>query len=81
MDTMDQEIIHLIHFFFCYAIGGHYVHGITQWPEVDAGAEGFAGDGGANGVDIFVPAGIELKGQDGTEGAGVFHDGEGTDGL
>jgi len=78
---MDQEVIYLVHFFFCYAIGGHQVNGVAEGPEVDTARQGIAGDGRADGVDIFVPAGIELEGEDGTQGAGIFYDGVGAEGI
>ncbi len=81
MDTMDQEIIHLVHFFFSDAIGRHEVNGVAQGPEIDPGAEGFAGDGGACIVDIFVLPDIELEGEDGTQGAGIPDDGKWTEGF
>ena len=41
---MDQEIIHLVHFFFRDTIGGHKIDGIPQRAQIDAIPQCFPGD-------------------------------------
>ncbi len=64
---MDQECIHLVHFFLRDAVRGHEINGVAEGAEVDAGVERPHGNVCADGIGVAVSTGVELEGQDGTQ--------------
>src|SRR5260370_585660 len=74
---MDQELIHLVHFFFRNTVRWHEIYRVPQRPQIDTPCERIPGDGRPDRVDIFVAAGIDLECQDRTQRPGVASDGVG----
>ncbi len=71
---MDQEIIYLVHFFFGNAVRRHYIHRIAQWAQINTVGQRLLCNGRADSIDVPIMAGVELKGQDRSDSAGIFDD-------